>query len=55
MRPKFYVIRNISDHSELWSNHWGWVDGADHTADLFTEKDKETFNLPEGGEWYRWQ
>ena len=32
-----------------WSNEWGWVDKC--MADLFTNEDKETLNLPIGGAW----
>ena len=41
-----YIIR---DKSQYWSNEDGWVTRSEAT--VFSEDDKETFNLPIGGEW----
>ena len=33
----------------FWNNEDGWV--GLHDAEIFTEKEKEEFSLPMGGEW----
>ena len=50
-----YVIRALAEFDEdgttplYWSNHFGWVSQSE--ADVFTQEQKERFNLPFGGEW----
>ena len=45
-----WYIRNIKNNS-AWDNQWGWMDGEEDTFTLFTEFEKEVFNLPIDGEW----
>jgi hypothetical protein len=47
-----YYILNNEDNS-AWDNQWGWVSGEEDTFTLFTEEEKEVFNLPIGGRWVR--
>jgi hypothetical protein len=55
MGNKHYSIRSLDerddDTNELlyWSNDIGWV-GAE-CCDSFTRSERETVNLPIGGEW----
>jgi hypothetical protein len=44
-----YVIRLYHDDGCYWSNKDGWGDLA--SASVFTKTEKETLNLPIGGEW----
>jgi hypothetical protein len=32
-----------------WSNEFGWVESG---ADTFSQKERETVNLPMGGQWF---
>lgn len=48
-----YLIRNVNDHDEYWSNEFGWTSRS--YADLFSDKEKHHFNLPLDGEWHYFQ
>ena len=43
-----YIITNKTDRDLAWSNAYGW---CDETFDTFTEEERETLDLPIGGEW----
>lgn len=43
-----YVIMN--EQGLWWSNTDGW---CDNTRSLFTQEERETLNLPIGGEWIK--
>lgn len=43
-----WIIVKTDDDSLCWSNTWGWCEGD---FDTFTFKERETLNLPIGGEW----
>lgn len=45
-----YIIVNVSNEKDYWSNAEGWTDAVD-LADLFTENEKDNFDLPIGGKW----
>ena len=45
-----YIIWNPLEG--FWSNNFGWVENIDD-ADIFSEEEKNTFNLPIGGRWVR--
>ena len=47
MKIKYYRIRN--KQNDYWSNEFGWVNNNQY--DIFTEKEKKTFNLPIDGRW----
>lgn len=42
-----YLIRNKVTN-ELWTNSDGW---GDDVADIFTEDERDTLDLPLDGEW----
>jgi hypothetical protein len=45
---KKYVIRNVTNDL-YWSNEWGW--GSREGCDVFTQYERDVFNLPTDGEW----
>ena len=45
-----WIIVNSDDNSLVWSNSFGWV-SEDGDFDTFTPEERETLNLPIGGEW----
>lgn len=45
----FWIIRNVNEPKDFWSNEYGWVDNL--TYDVFLTEDKETLSLPIEGEW----
>jgi len=47
---KTFAIENIDEPELLWSNTDGWVH-FESNFDVFTSKEKETLNLPIGGNW----
>ena len=49
---KYYIIKCITgnDLGSYWSNKIGWIDEV-LFADIFNQEEKETLNLPIGGEW----
>lgn len=52
---KNYLIRavdpNPDEYTPLWSNEMGWVEGCSGDETTFTQSDRDTMNLPMGGEW----
>lgn len=45
-----WIIGHASTEAEYWSNEYGWVEeGYDH----FTEGERGTLRLPQGGVWVR--
>lgn len=46
---KMYAIKSSENNDEMWSNEFGWVNTP--TFDLFTPSEKDTLDLPIGGEW----
>jgi hypothetical protein len=51
---KYYAIVNIHDKNLYWDNGWGWIevdDDSENTFSIFTELEKETFQLPIDGKW----
>ena len=46
-----WIIVNKDNDEECWSNTFGWVFSDDSTYDSFTDKERETLDLPMGGEW----
>lgn len=45
---KNFLIRNIQNKTDFWSNTDGWVEGD---ATVFSEDERNTLNLPVDGEW----
>lgn len=52
---KRYIIRNKNNRDMYWSNEWGWIefteDDDEFVCSIFSEKEKEKFNLPINGKW----
>ena len=46
---KYWFIVCADKRNLAWSQSAGWV--ADDNFDLFSDSEKETFALPQGGEW----
>jgi hypothetical protein len=46
-----FVIRSDADAELYWNNATGYADLA--SADAFTEKEAQRYNLPIEGEWVR--
>ena len=44
-----WIIVNLNNPDELWSNAEGWTEGDDY--DSFDNDEKETMLLPIGGIW----
>jgi hypothetical protein len=44
-----YFIMCTENNELFWSNEFGWSDRDDR--DEYTKEEKESFNLPMGGEW----
>lgn len=46
-----WIIQNIEDPELVWSNELGWVEGSVNDYTLFTQAQRDTLNLPIGGQW----
>lgn len=44
-----YIIENTQDCELVWSNQLGWTEGFFY--DVFSEEEKQVFNLPIEGKW----
>jgi len=51
----FFMIVNENDNGLFWSNTYGWIDNDDNTTELaiFSKEEKEIFNLPIEGKWFK--
>ena len=50
-----WVIVNIHNGKEYWSNFWGWVGDEEESFTLFTDEEKEKFDLPIDGRWHKFE
>lgn len=48
-----FVIQNINDTSQLWSETEGWIDNDDDNFDVYSLSESETMALPDNGQWVR--
>jgi hypothetical protein len=47
---RLYFMIKHDDEDWYWNNQFGWVD-MDEEGDIFTEEEREHFNLPIHGVW----
>lgn len=45
-----WAIQHIEEPELFWSNLYGWTDHLPE-ADIFTDDERQTLNLPMGGQW----
>jgi hypothetical protein len=48
-----FVIQNINDTSQLWSETEGWIDNDDDNFDVYSLSESEEMELPNNGQWVR--
>ena len=41
----------LEDGILFWSNEWGWITDDLSSISLFTDEQKQKFNLPQYGQW----
>ena len=49
-----YMIVHVDYSNWIWNNNWGWMvveEGGEEEISMFTEEEKNKFNLPIDGKW----
>lgn len=49
-----YIVVHIEYKNWIWNNNWGWIiteEGGEEEISMFTQEEKEKFNLPTDGKW----